>query len=116
MRRLLAALALPLLVALAPPASPSAICWSNATSGEVEVTADGHADATWYLDDRYLGYGQGVWAYQESNGWFFDKAPGVYADEFGQPVWIDLQRGGTGVLLHDPCVDRGPWAPDTLVG
>jgi hypothetical protein len=75
-------------------------------AGIIEVSPADSPTATFYIDDRNVIYGNGIWLYQESNGVFV-----------GGVAHADLQRGGNGLLLGDPetCTDVGPWLPDTLV-
>jgi hypothetical protein len=73
--------------------------------GVVQVGEDPRA--TFYIDDRYVPFGYGIWIYQESNGAF-------------DPSWRwieNLQRGGSATLDGHPeiCDDNNPAGPDTLI-
>src|SRR5438094_6935782 len=62
--------------------------------GLLEVTG-GHGISV-YVDDRGAPLGNGAWIYQETNGLYMDRAPGVYQ---GSTVLNDLQRGGRSSLV-----------------
>lgn len=68
--------------------------------GIIEVTL-GYASGSFYADDRNYVTGNGIWFYQEGNGIWSPKAPGVYS---GAEVAHDLQRGS-----H--CGPTGPELP-----
>jgi hypothetical protein len=59
-------------------------------AGIVQLTG-GEEGSTFYVDDRNAVTGNGLWLYEESNGVWGAKLPGVYV---GDPEHRDLQRGG----------------------
>lgn len=120
MRSLLVALVL-LVPALVSATHGSRWCAGpDPALGIVQVTS-GSADATFYVDDRNFLLGNGVWLYQEHNGAWTAKLPGVY---LGDPTHADLQRGGSSVIIpasgprtSDPdiCTDDPNTIPDQLL-
>lgn len=75
--------------------------------GRIEISPTDDPSATFYVDDRDLPLGNGLWTYQESNGVFV-----------GGDVTKDLQRGGSSAYVpgdNEICTDLGPWAADTLI-
>lgn len=92
---MLAALALP----LSASAEPQGRCdgGDNIALGIITIATPA---ATFYVDDRNLPDGNGLWVYMESNG------------------HDGLQRGGASPIVPDDseiCTDVGDWEPDTLL-
>lgn len=86
MRKTIVALVLAFVLPLATPARASiGDCDSKGMPalGIVEVWG-------FYVDDRNYVFGNGVWIYEESNGIYTPRPPGVY---FGDPNHEWLQRG-----------------------
>lgn len=92
------------------------LCDGNPCLQVVEVTNGDPNAGTYYLDDRNAVLGNGVWLWQESNGIWHDRAPGVH---LGNAAAEDLQRGGCGSLFPACWEPEEPncwWAPpDTLL-
>jgi hypothetical protein len=118
MRTLLLVLAASFLLPLAPHAAAGDCEAGLFATGEWEFTG-GSASTTWYLDDRDYVTGNGFWIYEETNGIWSEKLPGVYANALGYyGTFSDLQRGGSSPLVpgdNEICTDDSPAGPDQLV-
>ena len=86
-------------------------------TGAWEITS-GTPTATFYLDDRNYLQGNGWWMYEESNGIWTPKLPGVYSEMLGADTHADLQRGGSSPYIpndNEICYDDSANGPDQLI-
>lgn len=96
-------------LALAPAAygthTPQGRCDGNPSLGIIEISG-GTADTTFYVDDRNVVTGNGIWVYLESNGIWTGTDPAH-----------DLQRGSYICMYCEPetCVDDPEVEPDMMV-
>lgn len=104
------------LVALPATASHRPLCPANdaPTVGMWELNL-GAADV-YYVDDHNALLGWGTYVYQESNGVFVDRGPGVYGPS-DDVTRHNLQRGGSSPLVpndNSVCVDDPGVVPDLM--
>lgn len=80
--------------------------------GIVEVTG-GTPDTTFYIDDRNMVTGRGLWYYAETNGIWMGRGAGVFRDDVAAH---NVQRGVNAILMPDDhedlCVDDPTVPPD----
>ena len=115
---LLAAFCVPQALVAADPLDPCDSAGQVALH-RIEITP-GRADGTVYVDDENYALGNGVWIYQETNGVWAEKAPGVYLEGLSKE---NLQRGGGPFIFASPrdhnepdiCSDDPSWLPDTMI-
>jgi hypothetical protein len=85
----------------------------------IEITP-GRAAGTMYVDDENYLLGNGVWVYEETNGLWMEKAPGLYLEGLSN---ANLQRGGGPPISASPpghsdpdiCTDDSTGPPDTML-
>lgn len=115
---LVATILLPFAATEITSATHECTCAEPGCTGVIEITG-GTEDTTFYRDNRnrldVLPW-NGIWVYEETNGIWSGRAPGVYGG--AGPIAEDLQRGGGSIVVPgmvDVCVDDPLVIPDALI-